>query len=254
MSRAPAVAGLEEERRRGRLSVREWPAAEQPRVRLATLGPQALAPSELLSLVLGTGAGGMGEGGSRTAVDVAQALIATFREESAAVLRRLGTASIDELCRIPGIGPARAAALIATFELGRRAVEEALPERQRVRSARDVYELMRLKLRDLQQEEFHILLLDTQNQVLRQLQVTRGTLDASLVHPREVIGPALRACAASLILIHNHPSGDPTPSSEDRSVTRQLRQAGSQVGIEVMDHVIIGEGRYVSFAEAGLLD
>lgn len=254
MSRTSAAAGQGREERRGRLSVREWPTTEQPRVRLATLGPQALAPSELISLVLGTGVAGTGQSGSRAAVDVAQALIATFREESAAVLRRLGTASIDELCRIPGIGPAKAAALIATFELGRRAVEEALPERQRVRSAQDVYELMRLRMRDLAHEEFHVLLLNTQNEILRQVPVTKGTLDASLVHPREIYFHAIRSSAASVILIHNHPSGDPTPSAEDRSVTRQLRQAGSQMGIEVLDHVIIGEGRYVSFAEAGLLD
>lgn len=254
MSAIPVAAGKGRDPRRAKAAVREWPAAEQPRVRLATLGPQALAPSELISLVLGTGAGAISEDGSQTAVDVAHALIATFREESAAVLRRLGNATIEELCRIPGIGPAKAAALIATFELGRRAVEETLPERQRVRSAQDVYELLRLRMRDLDHEEFHVLLLNTQNEVLRHFPATKGTLDSSLIHPRETYSQALKAAAASIIVAHNHPSGDPSPSAEDRSVTRQLRLAGTQLGIELLDHVIIGEGRYVSFAEAGLLE
>jgi DNA repair protein RadC len=137
--------------------------------------------------------------------------------------------------------------------MGRRAAGEGRPERERVRTAADVYQRMRLTLRDLPHEEFHVLLLNTQNEILRDLQVTRGTLDASLVHPREVFRPAIVEAAASVILVHNHPSGDPTPSAEDRAVTRQLRSAGELVGIEVLDHVVLGEGRYVSFVEAGLL-
>jgi DNA repair protein RadC len=113
---------------------------------------------------------------------------------------------------------------------------------------------MRLVMRDLPHEEFHVLLLNTQNEVLRDLQITRGTLDASLVHPREVFRPAITEAAASIILVHNHPSGDPAPSAEDRSITTQLRDAGRIIGIDVLDHVIIGESRFVSLAEAGLLD
>ena len=238
-----------------RRTVREWPRMEQPRARLEMLGPQALAPSELLSLILGTGTGGCGPHAGRTAIDLAHLVIAQFGDDSrGTVLRRIGTASLGELCRIPGIGLAKAAAVIAALELGRRAVEEAQVERERIRSAQDVYELMRYALRDLAHEEFHVLLLNTQNQVIRRLQVTRGTLDASLVHPREIFRPAIAAAAASIILIHNHPSGDPTPSAEDRAVTRQIRQAGEHVGIAVLDHVIIGEGRYASLAESGLLD
>jgi DNA repair protein RadC len=154
---------------------------------------------------------------------------------------------------VPGIGPAKATKVLAALELGRRAAEEARPERERIRSAADVYERMRLALRDLAHEEFHVLLLSTQNEVIRDLQVTRGTLDASLVHPREVFRPAISEAAASVILVHNHPSGDPSPSAEDRAVTRQLTAAGELVGIEVLDHVVVGEGRYVSFAEAGIL-
>jgi DNA repair protein RadC len=151
------------------------------------------------------------------------------------------------------VGPAKAAKVLAALELGRRASAEARPERERVRSAVDVYERMRLAMRDLPHEEFHVLLLSTQNEILRDLQVTRGTLDASLVHPREVFRPAIAEAAASVILVHNHPSGDPSPSAEDRAVTRQLASAGELLGISVLDHVIVGEGRYVSFAEAGMM-
>jgi DNA repair protein RadC len=109
-------------------------------------------------------------------------------------------------------------------------------------------------MRDLPQEEFHVLLLNTQNEVIRDVVVTRGTLDASLVHPREVFRPAMEESASTLILVHNHPSGEPTPSSDDRIITMQLATAGRMLGIPVVDHVIIGEGRYVSFVESGILE
>ncbi len=144
------------------------------------------------------------------------------------------------------------ARLFAALDLARRIDEECRPERGRIRTARDVYQRFRLQLRDLRQEEFHILLLNSQNEVMRDLMATRGTVDASLVHPREVFRAAIVESAASLILVHNHPSGDPTPSEEDRAVTQEVRAAGCQVGIEVLDHVIIGDGRYMSFVEAGL--
>jgi DNA repair protein RadC len=164
------------------------------------------------------------------------------------------TSSLAEICAVGGVGPAKATKVLAALELGRRAVEEQRPERERLRCAADVYQRMRLRMRDLRHEEFHVLLLSTQNEVLRDLQVTRGTLDASLVHPREVFRPAIAEAAASVILVHNHPSGDPTPSAEDRAVTRQLRSAGQTIGIEVLDHVVMGEGRYVSFAEGGMME
>lgn len=126
-------------------------------------------------------------------------------------------------------------------------------ERGRIRNARDVYERCAPALRDLAQEEFRVLLLNVQNAVLRELPITRGILDASVVHPREVFRAAIAENAASLIVAHNHPSGDPSPSPEDRAVTRQLVDAGQLVGIPVLDHVIIGDGRYVSFVEAGLI-
>lgn len=234
-------------------TIKEWPTAERPRERLEALGPGALAPRELLALLIETGTPGTAGRTPRSAVELAGDLLQHFAGEGGVPsLRRVMTASLAELCAVPGIGPAKAAKVLAALELGRRAAEEARPERDRISTPRDVYERMRLTLRDLPHEEFHVLLLNTRNEVLRDLQITRGTLDASLVHPREVFRPAITQAAASVILVHNHPSGDPSPSAEDRAVTRQLRTAGEALGIEVLDHVVVGEGRYVSFVEAGL--
>jgi DNA repair protein RadC len=238
-----------------RYTIKEWPSDERPRERLAALGPRALSPRELLAILIEMGTRASPGRPARSAIDLAGDLLQRFSDGSGgASLRRIMTASISEIGEVFGIGPAKATKILAAFELGRRATEEARPERDRLSTPRDVYERMRLLMRDLPHEEFHVLLLNTQNQILRDLQVTRGTLDASLVHPREVFRPAIIEAAASVILVHNHPSGDPTPSAEDRAVTRQLRAAGQSIGIEVLDHVVVGEGRYVSFVEAGLLD
>ncbi|HEX6927464.1 MAG TPA: DNA repair protein RadC [Longimicrobiaceae bacterium] len=234
-------------------TLKESPAADRPRERLMELGAAALASRELLAILVDTGTAGGNGRPARSAIDLAAEMLREFEEEGGGALRRLGAASPSEICRIPGIGVAKAARIAAAFELGRRAAREIRPERERIRNAADVYEQVRLRMRDLRHEEFHVLLLNTQNMVLRHLPITRGTLDASLVHPREVFRAAIAEAAASVIVIHNHPSGDPTPSAEDRVVTRQLVEAGRLVGIEVLDHVVVGEGRYVSFVEAGLM-
>jgi len=236
-------------------TIKEWQVLDRPRERLSRLTPNSLQARELLSILIETGHPAIGDRPGRSALDLAGELIQHF---SASVgdgaLRKIMSSPVSELCRVPGIGPAKATRILAALELGRRAVEEERGEREKVRCAADVHAMMRLIMRDLAHEEFHVLLLNTQNVVTRQLQVTRGTLDASLVHPREVFRSAIAEAAASIILVHNHPSGDPTPSPEDRAVTRQLRAAGVVIGIEVLDHVIIGERRYVSFAESGLLE
>jgi DNA repair protein RadC len=139
------------------------------------------------------------------------------------------------------------------MELGRRMARETSVERPRIQGPADVYEICAPALRDLRQEEFRVLLLNTQHTVLRELVITRGTLDTSVVHPREVFRAAISESAAAIILVHNHPSGDPAPSQEDRDVTEQLAAAGRLIGISVLDHVVVGDGRYVSFVELGLL-
>jgi DNA repair protein RadC len=207
------------------------------------LGPGALRTAELLAILASSGSGG------RSALEVAEALYERFGRS----LRRLGNASGPQLMAVPGIGEARAVAILAALELGRRAAEEVRHEDDRVTTPRDVYRRFELRLRDLRQEEFHVLLLNTQNAVMRDVMVTRGILDASVVHPREVFAPALTEAAAAVILVHNHPSGDPTPSPADREVTRQLVDAGRVLGIPVRDHIIVGNGRYASFLDLGYI-
>lgn len=225
------------------ITIKDWPSAERPRERFRALGPGALRTAELLAILATSGSGGL------SALEVAETLYERFGRS----LRRLGTAPGSQLMAVPGIGEARAVAIQAALELGRRAAEEIRNDDDRVTTPRDVFRRFELRLRDLRQEEFHVLLLNTQNAVMREVMVTRGILDASVVHPREVFAPALAEAAAAVILVHNHPSGDPTPSPADREVTHQLVEAGRVLGIPVRDHVVVGNGRYVSFLDRGLI-
>jgi DNA repair protein RadC len=168
-------------------------------------------------------------------------------------LRRLAARPAPELLRAAGVGPTKAARLVAAFELGQRLARESRPALPRIREPEDVVRLLEGRLRDLQVEEFHLLALDSQSQVMREVLVTRGLLNSSLVHPREVFRPAIAEAAAGIIVVHNHPSGDPTPSAEDRAVTRQLVSAGQLLDLPLYDHVIIAGDLFVSFAAAGLL-
>jgi DNA repair protein RadC len=223
-------------------AINQWPVRERPRERLNTDGAAALASRELLAILIGSGR----EGSS--AVDIAGDLL----RSSGGSLRRLALATPAQLAVVRGVGPAVAARIGAALELGRRLAREGPLERTRIRGPRDVYERCAPALRDLPQEEFHVLLLNTQHAVIRELVVTRGTLDTSVVHPREVFRAAIAESAAAMVLVHNHPSGDPTPSPEDMTVTRQLAQAGKLLGIAVLDHIVIGDGRYASFVESHL--
>jgi DNA repair protein RadC len=219
------------------------PPADRPRERLRSLGGAALSTRELLAILVGSG------GRSGSALDVADRLLVW----GSGSLRRLDTLAWGDQ-EVPGVGGATASRLAAALELGRRAAREPLPERARIRGPADVHALVGPRLRDLPQEEFHVLLLNTQHRVLRTVLVTRGVLDASLIHPREVFRPAIREAAAAVVLVHNHPSGDPAPSAEDRAVTRSLARAGQTLGIRVLDHVIVGDDQWVSMADAGELD
>jgi DNA repair protein RadC len=218
-------------------------SAERPRERLWSLGPAALTVTELLSVLLGTG--GIGE-----PVGSIAARLLALTDGS---LRRLAARPAAELLRLPGVGPTKAARLLAAFELGARLAREERPPPARIREPDDVARLFGARLRDLAFEEFHLLALDSQSQVLRDVLVTRGLLNSSLVHPREVFRPAIAEAAAGIIVVHNHPSGDPTPSAEDRAVTRQLVAAGQLLDLPLYDHVIVAGDRFVSFAAEGLL-
>lgn len=225
------------------ISVSSLAETERPRERLWSLGASALTTAELLAILIGTGRGGA------DVLEVAGQLLGV----SGGSLRRLAQRPAAELLRAPGIGPTKAARLLAAFELGGRVAREARPVLVRIREPEDVVRLFRNSLRDLQVEEFHLLALDSQSQVLRGVLVTRGLLNSSLVHPREVFRAAIAEAAAGIIVVHNHPSGDPTPSAEDKAVTRQLLAAGRLLDVPLYDHVIIAGDRFVSFANAGLL-
>ena len=225
------------------LPVFSHPNTDRPRERLWSLGPAALTTAELLAIVIGTGGRGQ---------DVLK-LAARLLELSEGSLRRLAQRPIAELLRSPGIGPTKAGRLLAAFELGSRTSREERPPVQRIREPEDVIRLFGTLLRDLQVEEFHLIALDSQSQVLREVLITRGLLNSSLVHPREVFRAAIAEAAAGIIVVHNHPSGDPTPSAEDRAATKQLVSAGQLLDLPVYDHVIIAGDRFVSFAAIGLL-
>jgi len=225
------------------LTIRELPRSERPRERFKALGAQALSSAELLALVLGSGTG------RRSAIGLGQAILA----EAGGSLRRIAAGPVAALTALDGVGLARAVAVHAALELGRRMAAESRDEGAPLRSPRDVYAAFAARLEDLPVEEFHVAVLDSQHRLERDIAVTRGILNSSLVHPREVFREAIAERAAAVILVHNHPSGDPTPSADDRAVTEQLVAAGRLLDIPVHDHVIVGRGRYVSFAEAGLL-
>jgi DNA repair protein RadC len=235
--------------------IKQWPVDERPRERVRTLGVRALSTRELLALLIETGQPPRKGEPGRTAMELAGDLLAAYPgEDGGASLRRLMSTPLSQVAsRIRGVGPAKAGRVLAALELGRRAAEEARPDRMRVENARDVYDLFRFRLRDMDQEEFHILVLNTQNEITHAACISRGTLDTSLVHAREVFKHALHECAASVVLVHNHPSGEPTPSPADRKVTHDMVKAGELLGVPVFDHVIIGEARYYSFGEHGEL-
>ena len=224
------------------LTIRELPAAERPRERLRSHGAHALSSSELLAILLGSGSEG------RSALGIGQEILSACRGS----LRLLATQPVATLTSVRGVGTARAVCIHAALELGRRMAAEERQEGAPVRWPRDVFEIFAQRLEDLPVEEFHVAVLDSQHRLERDITVTRGLLNSSLVHPREVFREAI-AERAAVILVHNHPSGDPTPWPDDRVVTEQLVQAGKVLDIPVQDHVIIGRGRYISFAEAGLL-
>jgi DNA repair protein RadC len=225
------------------LSIRELPRSERPRERLITLGASALSSAELLAVLLGSGTA------RGSALQVAQTLLAC----SGGSLRRMAMQPVAALTATSGVGMTRAVTVHAALEIGRRFAAEVREDGVPVRSPRDVARHFAPRLEDLPVEEFHVAVLDAQHRLERDVLVTRGILTSSLVHPREVFREAIAERAAALILVHNHPSGDPTPSADDRLVTEQLVAAGKLLDIPVHDHVIIGRGRYTSFAEAGLL-
>lgn len=224
-------------------AIREWPEDERPREKLLKRGAAALSDAELLGLVLRTGDASAG----KSAIDLGRELLERFDGN----LRELARSELHELQQVKGLGLAKAASIKAAFTLGSRFQARKLETLERFSSPGQVFDFFHHELRDLRKELFLVLLLDGKNRIVRRVQISEGSLNQSIVHPREVFAPAVRESAAAVIFIHNHPSGDPAPSREDRDITRRLKEAGDILGIAVLDHIIIGDGSYYSFVESG---
>jgi DNA repair protein RadC len=222
------------------LMIKDYPLQERPRERLLQDGPDSLSNYELLAILLRTGTKQM------SAIQLSHHIIQHFEG-----LRHLKDASIGELKEINGIGPAKAVELIAAIEIGKRISRLQFEERYTIRSPEDGARYLMDELRFLHQEHFVCLYLNTKNQVLNKKTVFIGSLNTSIVHPREVFKEGLKRSCASIICFHNHPSGDPAPSREDIEVTKRLVECGKMLGIEVLDHIIIGDQKYVSLKEKG---
>ncbi|HEY3309135.1 MAG TPA: DNA repair protein RadC [Desulfuromonadaceae bacterium] len=225
--------------------IREWPEDERPREKMLKQGPASLTDAELLALIIRSG----DSSSKQSAIDLGRELIRLFDSN----LRELASADIGQLTSVKGLGLAKASGIKAAFTLAGRFQARKLELSERFTSPRQVFDYFHYEFRDSRKEYFLTLLLDGKNRIIRRVQVSEGSLNQSLVHPREVFSPAVKESAAAVILVHNHPTGDPAPSSEDIAITRRLREAGEIMGIKVLDHIIIGDGEYVSFVERGLL-
>jgi DNA repair protein RadC len=226
----------------GSFTVRDLPKPERPRERLQKHGADVLSTPELLAIVIGRGIS------RKSVMTIAHELMTTFGSA-----RAIGEATLEELSRIKGIGPAKAAQLKACFALGRRQDLEGELEDLPITDPNAVAKAVRVRIRDKAKEHFKLILLNTRNRIIGISTISIGTLNASLVHPREVFKEALIHDASSVILAHNHPSGDTEPSEEDLRITRRLQDAGRIMGIEVLDHIIVTGTDYLSFKGKGLM-
>ncbi len=222
--------------------VKDWPENERPRERLVRYGAESLSDAQLLAIILRTGSG------QRGVLSLAMTLLETFKE-----LRNIDAASISELASLKGLGTAKIAQIKAAFELGKRLMSESSGGKPVFSSGHALYSYFAPRFKSLKKEFFISVLLDTKNRLIRESKVSEGTLTNSLIHPREAFREAIKESAASVIFVHNHPSGDPAPSRDDIAVTERLRVAGEIIGIQVLDHIILGDGRYVSLKEKGVL-
>lgn len=222
------------------LMIRDVPENERPRERVLKQGASALSNQELIAIVLRSGTK------QESVLQLSQRLLHHFHG-----LRMLNEATVKELTSIKGIGAAKAVEILAAIELGKRVTRMQTPERQAIHSPEAGAGLVMDEMRLLSQEHFICLYLNTKNEVIHRQTVFIGSLNASIVHPREVFKAAFRHSAASIICFHNHPSGDPSPSREDIAITQRLVECGQMIGIEVLDHIVIGDEKFISLKEKG---
>jgi len=221
-------------------AIKHWPVEDRPREKLLARGAGALSDAELLAILLRTG------DTHANAVDHGRLLMAEF-----GTLRQLAAAGVGDLCKINGIGPAKAAQILAALEIAKRYGEHAFQPGTPLRSSGEIYAHFRERLAGERREVFYAVLLDNKHRKIKDVAISQGSLTASIVHPRDVFAVVVREAAAAVVFVHNHPSGDPTPSKEDLDITRRLRDVGDLMGVRVLDHIVVGNGRYVSFVDDG---
>ncbi len=224
-------------------TIKELPMTERPREKLYINGPEALSNEELIAIIIRTG------NKNDSAIDLARKILSRDNRG----LISLRDTTLQELMEIKGVGECKAAQILAAIELGKRINYKDALNKVKINEPTTIANLYMDEMRYLQKEHFKVLLLDTKNQIIVTEEISVGTLNASIVHPRDVFKVAIKRNANSIILIHNHPSGDPTPSNEDINITNRLIDGGNLIGIKVLDHIIIGDNRYISFKEKNLI-
>ena len=223
-------------------TVKDWPDEEKPRERLVKHGAEFLTDAELLGIILVSGYRG------KTSVELAKDLLSETK-----TLRKLDSLSFAEVKSFKGIGLAKFAQIKAALEIGKRLLREKSPIKKKIYNACDVADYYRPHMRDLKKEKFILIMLDVKNKIIKDVDISVGTLTESPVHPREVLKEIVRESAASVIFLHNHPSGESNPSKNDLDITDRLVKACDMIGVKVLDHIILGDGNYTSFAQERLL-
>ena len=218
------------------MKIKDLPDSSKPRERFLKYGPEVLSDAELFAILLRTGSKG------ENAIDMSNRLIAEYG------LDKLFECSLKELQEIKGIGPSKAMQILTIAELQKRVNQSKNPVKK-ISCAKDVFDLFHERLKDKKEEHFYVLLLDTKNNIIGEQLISKGILDASIIHPREVFKPAIKNSASKIILVHNHPSGDPSPSQADLDITEKLMKAGEEIGIKVLDSVILGRDKWWGWKE-----
>jgi DNA repair protein RadC len=219
-------------------SIKKWPKEERPRERLFKYGEHTLSNAELLAIIFGSGTRGI------NAIELGREILAYFK-----TLRNMSHTDVQEMRTFKGMGSAKIARLRASFELGRRFMVEEKKVSVRIKNPKDAAGIFMPRLRDLKKEVFQVLLLDGKNQIIDTIEIEEGTVDAASPHIREIVLRAIQKFAASIITVHNHPSGDPEPSREDITFTKNLKISCEAMQLNILDHIIIGDNRYYSFTE-----